>query len=500
MRDLRTLLQFEGLRLNSQLTYWLRVLGVEEDDTRLYRLYVYGFGVFWLVATWGWAVDTTFEMSRQMASAELAAWREMIPGLLFGVHLIVTGLLLRLNPARVTASDITWLATSPVSRRALILVRYMRFMVTLLPGILIAILLTMFLSWQQVHPDTVGMAGLQGGLLALPLLMLYTSVAWMLSLLRLTLPPARRQSLWLVPVVMLLLAQLLPDLMLLPGSLWSQTIRADLTASAALTVCVLAGAGLSVLLWVAGRFHMTDLIDESATFARLSRAGSLRDTTLSSRIERQASLSQRRVWLALPDSGNRNITLLYRALLARMRRAPMSLLTPLAQGLIGAGGIISLLQTAGTGSIQAWLLLVIMLSMYRPSDLIAEFAQDVGTPFLHSLLPVDNLRLCLLDCALPVFLTTVGGLVPLFILTAPETWLFAGLTVLLLVTLLTLTQAVASVRLVDAGIKRVPYDVAVLLCGVVLFAAVNLSGSLLMVVMVLATLNGLFAWLLHYSQ
>ena len=248
---------------------------------------------------------------------------------------------------------------------------------------------------------------------------------------------------------------------------------------------------------------MAVIADDSRMYARVQKLGIFgrlyADDVVSS-VRRQSRLvHKRQLRLLMTESATGYAVVVNRALLSLFRLAPSSLLRLIMRGVVLVELVSLGVQFGGGAQLQTWLLLLIILIQFRPTELNTLFQQDVGQAFTRQFLPSNPLRLVLADSALPIALASAGGAVALLL----QGWLdplLAVAFVLALIVGLEFCQALELVSSPALFFRRIPYAYSVALGGVVLMAAGFLLKSALATLSVIVVIDFVLAVLLYRSQ
>lgn len=448
MHDLRVLFWLRWRQFKDDAVYWLRVLGYDPREKaltqRIYVLYLLGIAAFWCVAMWAFAYDSAVALGRTLAADALAGLLQGVPAAVVVIQVVALMNALSSTPLKLTFADIAYVAASPLSRAALVILGFTRQAVTRsLPAALVAALVGAALG-AALDPDAAGPASLRAGLMAVPLVVVTWGAAWALGLLRLTDSRLRRlRYLWLTPPLLLVLAHFLPDAALWPGrGLVLAAAGASPWWLGALLVG-LAAAAAGAVAWLGGRVNMIYAVDESVVYARIKALGLMawRQPDLQVRIRRQTAAAGRRAFLKLPASAYGMWTLVARAALSYIRH-PIMLLLTLAWGALLTQAAVLLVVNALPA--QLWIGWLLLAGAAPPAGLMYAFRADQEDGFLRQFLPVDGIQLLAADVVFPLLFLTAGA-VGVWLLQGfpPDAALVGALAIPLLTTLLALCGAVA---------------------------------------------------------
>jgi hypothetical protein len=448
MRDLRVLFWLRWRQFKDDAVYWLRVLGYDPREKaltqRIYVIYLLAIAAFWVVAMWAFAYDSAVGLGRGLPPEGLANVARAVPLVVVVIQVLALMGALSSTPLKLSFADIAYVAGSPLSRAALVLLGFIRQTVTrVVPAVIVAALVGTVLG-AAVDITTAGWASLRAGLMAIPLVVMTWGAAWGLGLLRLIDGRVRRMRfLWLMPPLLLALAYFLPDVALWPGRglvlaawnespwwLWLLVLALALAAGAAVT-------------WLGRRVNMIYAVDESVVHARIQALGLMawRQPDLQLRIRRQTASASRRAFLKLPSTVRGAWTLMARASLSYIRHPLMLLLTLGWGALLTQAGV---LMVTSQLPAQLWIGWLLLIGVAPPAGLMYAFRADQEDGFLRQFLPVDGIQLLAADVAFPLLFLAAGGIVVWLIQGfTPAEMALGVLAIPLLAVLLTLCGAVA---------------------------------------------------------
>jgi hypothetical protein len=434
----------------------------------------------------------------------VTALRGSIPMLIFVTQLVYLAIVLRNSPLKLSAPEVEYIAASPVNRGSVVLVNFIGSL--LLPGLFVSVigsLVAMLLTWQSA-PTMVGVAGLQALVLGVPVCLFSAASGWIVATLKASLGTrAARLALWLAIPAAIVMAAALPQAMLVPGDLWRTTLDAGMNAGALASAAVLLCLACGLLVIAGNRVNMAAIADDSWTYARIQKLGIFgrlyADDVVQS-VQRQSRLARKRhLRLAMQTEATVYTVILNRGLLSLFRLAPSSMLRLVMRGVTLAGTISLIARVGGEEHLQVWVLLLMFLIQFRPTELTALFQQDAGQAFTRQFLPANPLLIALADSLFPITLVSFGGLVVLLI----QPWLNPLIAVVLVVSLTTslaLCQALELVTVPRLFFRRVPYTYSVVLGGAALIAAGYLLKSAPGVALAAVILNLVLASTLYFSR
>lgn len=448
MRDLRVLFWLRWRQFKDDAVYWLRVLGYDQREKaltqRIYVLYLLAIAGFWVVAMWAFAYDSAVGLGRALPPEATANVLQVVPLAVVVIQVLALMGALSSTPLKLSFADIAYVAASPLSRAALVILSFVRQTLTrVVPAVIVAALVGAALG-AAADVATAGWASLRAGLLAIPLVVLTWGAAWALGLLRLTDARLRRlRYLWLSPPLLLALAHVLPDAALWPGRglalaawgespwwLWPWLLALALAAGAAVA-------------WLGSRVNMIYAVDESIVHARISALGLMawRQPDLQVRIRRQAATASRRAFLRLPANVRGAWTLMARAALSYIRHPVMLLLTLAWGALLTQAAVV---MATSQLPAQLWIGWLLLVGVAPPAGLMYAFHADQEDGFLRQFLPVDGIQLLAADVAFPLLFLAAGGIAVWLLQGFPPAQMALGvLAIPLLAVLLALCGAVA---------------------------------------------------------
>lgn len=463
MRDFRLLAWLRWRQWRSSALYWLRTLGYDPQRQnfidRLYALYLILFGLAWITGMGIAAVTQAAGIGRLLPAAVTAALLSLMPWLVIAAAIFFLVRSLRASPVLLSFPDIAYVAASPVSRAAFVLVNFFQSCLQHLIIVLPLFALIVVVLAQPLGEAVGRAAALRALAVVAPLVPLLLALSWLAGLARL----ARRESRgsgfwWLAAFLLAPLAWLLAPLRW-PGMMIADSIAGaapGLPAGILLALAALAVAGLAR---VASRVNLIAAAEESRTYARLNALGLMAFLApdVSMRIRRQEALAKRRASFKLPNARGAR-TLAARSLLLSLRR-PLALLQLLLWG-VGAAFAAAWLAL-GHPPLVLWFFWVTFLALAPPKMLVESFEADVADPYLRQLLPMSNGSLAVVGGAIPLAVATFGAWVG-WTLSArqfgvsPEGWALGIAAGLGLVLIVLLAQAAAAARIGIFG-WRPPY-------------------------------------------
>ena len=477
MRDARLLLWLRGRQAYGVTRYWLRAgFGVNPANNstseRLYSVYLLLFAALWLPAMWLTLASASASIGLLVGAARRSLLLAALPGLVFLLQIGLMMAALRASPLKLTFADIAYVAGAPLPRAIVVLVGFLRVVVVRLPLVILVAALT-----GATGAGAADAVGLRAGMTTLLLGVFAWALPWLAGAARLAYPPLRRRFVWLAPLLLLVLATVIPAIVLWPGRVLEGAIRGREPGVWTALLAALAVLLLLALGWVGARVNLTVVADESVLYARLASLGMLgvRDRDLTRQVRTRAGFAPRRRRLRLASWRGAG-TPAARATLTYARH--LTLLWPLARdtGLVVAGCLLIEGRAPAGGAYGlaqpwiAWLFLVVALP---PRGLLQAFRTDIDEPFLRQFAPVDNLWLLQADAAPPGGIVMLVAAVLLLIAHAAPAATVTGLVFVPVLTLLLALCQGASLVPVTAARIHLPYAwVAGVLCGLVMVAGV----------------------------
>ncbi len=475
---------------------WLFSIGLmpDRDATALgyaYAFYALALGLLWIGTSWGALVNLTLEASRALPPHAGTALGQALPTLLgLGLVALAAAGLLGL-PCHLSGPDVAHLGGARVSRRTLVLLRFLP------PAIgvaAIALPLGTVLAVLAAHSprhDLLAMAVL------LPLALGTYAGVWSLGLARLAISRRSvRLTLWLVPLGLLLALWLHLGIVLWPGDVLLQAALHGTAPLGSLLAWLV--AALLLMLFLAGFVDWTELLDRSLrrNLLRSIDGGRRWNPAIAAQQRRAAILSRRHPYLGLPAQRG-PLLLMARSAVSRLRY-PSSLWALVRTVTILLGGLnLAVLPVRG----DAWLLWLLAIFIYPPLALAEDFQMDTD-PFWYQFLGVDPLRLLIWDTLLPGGLVLLAGIVEISLLhLGLVAAVSAFLLLLALVAVATFTQAAGSAR--GGPLKRLPMpDILPAAIGYGIFALVGVAAHavLLAALLLLAYSAVLARWMARWVQ
>jgi hypothetical protein len=495
--DLKTLLKLEYRQTKRQSRDALLVLGIDQEAGYGYLFYVAAFMLFWVFTMWTYVVDMVYNTSRQVEVAQMMDLLNALPALIFVIQIIYLIVILRGKPLKMTTPNLAYLSPSPVSRSAITLVYWLKSaLLTLVILSTLSILITMFFLWTFDLPN-VGLIGLFAFPLTFALGILTTLLGWCIGLAK-QLDRPRKWFYWLIVPMMIVLALVVPDGMLWMGKVWERLILNTLSPfDLGLLAVLIVGAG-ALLAWVGREMDMTLIIEDSQIYARIQKLGvfgqMLAPDVISS-IKSQAKLAKRQVTTSKFPRPLQGTNALFGYNMVNIYRLSPSLILQLVfSGITYPSIIILVISLINFDALQAWALVLILLTQLRPKNLTRFFQEHHNRPHLRQFLPVNNLTLFITQTTLPLLVMSVGLGVSIGLqgLTFPAFLLGVAILVGL-----ALCQVQTDIQ--DGGFK-IAYEYQVIFLGVLVIGAGYVSGSIFGALGVVLVIDGLMAWGLYDSQ
>ena len=507
LEGLRPLIWLHRKRLVYQVSYWLRALGYDTSDKsfshRVYGWYLLGFGIFWVYTMWAVALNTISGIGTFFPLEAQANLGSGYPWLVAFLQLYLIVNALRSSPLKLRFEDMEHVAGTPISRGAVVLVRYVW---TLVPRAAIAsavaALAIMATTWRLGSEEVAGLAGLQAIALMIPLTAATWSFAWFLGLLRLAYERFERwrMVLWLVPLAFFGLCVFVPGIGLLPGRLLLTAADNAVNWAAVVALTLVAIGFTAILVWIGRRVDLIRVSDESYLHARMVEIGvlSLTEPQLVQQARRQISLAQRRNIRPLPDVSGR--WMLAARAGAFYTRRPMTLITLMIWGAAVTQAAVLLFFSGISIPLELWAVAAALVIWTAPRSLTQVFDLDMGESFLRRLIPRSNLQILIADALVPVGFLVMGASLMWLIQPLNPFDLLIGLAAILaFVVLLLLCRGVSKVRLGTAWPSRLEFiPTALVSFGVVLLIGLWFGSGLAAVVTALV-MSAILAGLLEGS-
>ena len=502
INDIRLLLWIEGKRLKSELAYWLKLVGVEENSSVMYTFYVLLLLGFWVVSMWAYTTEAIFNVSTLLGASRTASIGSVVPLVIFVLQFVWLVLVLRDEPLKMRAADIALLATSPIRRSAVTVIYFLRAMIV--PQVVVGVVsyaLALLLTW-QINEKAVWSAGVQALLMALVITWVTGALLWSIALLKLY-PRLRRIGMWLwfLPALLIGLFIVQPQLVLWVGNVWDVSIGAQLKMVHALVALVTIIASFALLIFVGEHVHFAVVADSSERYARVQRLGLLgqiyaRDVI--ARIEHQTSLAKKsRQRFKLSDNVGVYRALWERAFLSLLRLSPASLWGLVSTGLRYIVVVLLMVRILGGHSLLGWIAMVVLAVQIRPSALIAPFEQNIQHTFLRQFLPYDTLSILVADSIIPILIASFGAI----LLLIPLRNVAALVLVPMVLTLLTLCQGLAWLKVPAFGdYRRIGYEYSAAISGIVMIVFGYLYSNLWVAVLICGALIYMLSGWLRNSR
>ena len=409
MHDLRLVAGLRWRQMRDLIVWGLRMLGYSSGEWG-YLLYLVGLFALWAFAMWAYAVEQAVGLGDIIRPQDLVGFMNGIPWFVLIVQVYVLVMALRSTPLKLSFPDMSYLAGSPVNRAAPILFGFLmqtltRILLMIIPLALLAIL---FGRVSQLETES-GWLALYAIGTTIPLIMLTWGLAWLFGIQRLIVPQVGRiGGLWLLPLLLIPLATVLPDPLLLPGRMIVLAIFGAIPAWMPLLMLLVAALVVAALYYYGRRINMIHAVDESILHARLAALGWLawQDPTLQMRIRTQSNQGPRGARFRLPKGQGWSVVLM-RASLSYVRH-PIMLMITIVWGVAmswAASQIILYEQP-----FQLWIGWVLLAAVAPPVGLLHVFRTDLEEPFLRQMLPFNGMALLIADAALPYIGLTAGAL------------------------------------------------------------------------------------------
>ncbi|MBZ0297598.1 MAG: hypothetical protein K8L99_33890 [Anaerolineae bacterium] len=415
VHDLRALgwLRWKQFKLGA--VYWLRVLGYQPNQNsflqNMYVVYLLAIGAFWVFAMWAYSFDAVTGLGNLLGEnspGTLIAMINIIPPLVLLVQIYVMINALRSTPLKLSFSDMAYVAGSPMSRAAPVILGFLRQVLTrwLILGVPFALFAVMVVNPFTEHADASTTLRALG--VMLPLVVITWGMAWVLGVLRLVYPAIRRwRYIWVLPLLLLGLAWVAPDLVYWPGRA-AVLVLYNAEPIWLWPALILLAAGLVALfIWQGDHINMIQAVDESQLYARIQKLGILawRQADLQMRIRMQSAQASRKPFLRLPRVYGWQ-TLTTRAAVSYIRHPFMLLLSVVWGAAIAQAGVWII---ANNLPVQLWIGWLLVIGIAPPVGLLYVFRIDVEERFLRQFLPFNGFQLLMADIVLPYIAVVVGA-------------------------------------------------------------------------------------------
>jgi hypothetical protein len=489
--DLKTLIGLEYRQIKQQSRDALLILGIDQEASYGYLFYVVLFMLFWVFTMWTYVVEQVYELSRQAEIAPMTDLLGAMPSLIFVIQVIYLIVMLRGKPLKLTLPNMAYVGASPVSRQAVALLYAVKS--ALLPLAVIStlsILITMFFLWTFDLPN-VGVIGLLSFPLSFALGLLTILLGWGVGLAK-QVDRSRRWLYWLIVPLVVLGGLVVPDGAFWIGQVWVKGVDNTLHVADLILLAVgLMGAGW-LLTRVARQIDMTEIMEDSQIYARIQKLGVFGQMVapdVVSSIKSQAKLAKRQVTTSkFPRPLTGKGALVGYNMVNIYRLSPSLILQLLFSGITYPSIIILLITMVNFDALQAWALVLIVLTQLRPKNLTRFFQDHHNRPHLRQFLPVDNLSLFITQTALPLSVMSVGLGVAIALQGLQIEAFFLGVVILI-----GLALCQIQFDLQSEGFK-IAYEYQVIFFGAIVIGAGYLSGSLLGALGLVVALDVMMAW------
>ncbi len=478
MSDIWALLWLRWRQFQDAAIYWLRVLGYQSKDAsfsgKMYIVYLLAIGAFWVVAMWAWGADQANTLGKLLTPGGLIQFLNIIPYLVLVTQIYVMIVALQSSPLKLSFADMAYVAGSPISPAAPVILGYIRQVaLRLLMFAALWALLAVFL----IRPlgSNLGSAASSRALIAIiPLTLLTWGLAWLIGVTRLVSEQLIRwRYVWLLPLLLFGLAYAAPDFILWPGRALIIIIFGEQPMWLIPVLVVFTIIPIAAFIWLSQRINMVRVCDESILFARIQALGILawRQPNVQLRIRLQTARATRKPLLHLPKAQGFWM-LLARAGLSYIRH-PFMLLTSLAWG--AAMTEAAVLIIAGKAPAQLWIGWLLLAGFVPPIGLLHVFQNDLEEKFLRQFLPVNGFELFIADMIVPLVFLILGGVSILFLQRLPsEIIAFGVVAISLLAVMLALCGAVS---LTNRRVLQTRIIATAVSFGAVMVAFVNFGGA-----------------------
>jgi hypothetical protein len=411
MRDVRALAWLRWRQFRDGAVYWLRVLGYQPNDQsfsqKMYVVYLLLIGLLWVFMMWSWAFEQTNTIGRLLSPVALADILRVLPILVVIGQVYVVVNALRSTPLKLSFADMAYVAGSPISPVAPVLLGFTRQVLT--RAVIVGFIAALFgiLVARPVSANLTGIASLRAVAAVMPLVVLTWALAWLIGVARVAYPRVAR-ALWILPFALVALLVLLPDWVLWPGRALTLAIYGASPVWLFAGIIGLSVAFIAALLWLGTKMNMTQVVDESIVYARIQALGLMayRQLGLQARIRMQQARAARRPRLHLPRATG-FAALLSRAAISYVRH-PLMLLFSAVWG--GAMTQLAVAIIVNNAPIQLWIGWLLAAAFMPPLGVLHVFQSDLEERFLRQFLPVNGFELFIADVLIPLACMIIGAL------------------------------------------------------------------------------------------
>lgn len=377
--------------------YWLGVLGVDTTKTdimaQLYIVYLALFLGGWVTISWSGLVVT----AERLGAGRVAALWPVLPTGLYGLAMVWWSVALARLPFLLPHGDLEWMASSPISRRAVTAG-------ALLPAQLKALLISAIAS-------TV-LFGLSGGshlytasALTTMAIMALQATSWLLSIARATRGGRPIRWLWTLPAATIPLYALFP---------WARIPFRWIVAPFLGYPQGLAFLGMAVswaVAWIgvmlmAGQLNLITIQSLSSDYAeiRMLQQGIgrqlnrqvIRDSRAENRLRRRRPWGRVPSWtMPMWEAGRFGLS---------VWRMPMQALYLLETAALFRSALFAVFLPSGT----AWMFWLLIAYRFRQNALSRWYHRDIDVAFLRQFWPNDNVARYIRSTIIP--LAVVAGL------------------------------------------------------------------------------------------
>ncbi len=494
MRDIPAVLWLRWRQFRDSAVYWLRVLGYQPNEKslsqNLYVVYLGGIGLLWFAAMWTFVYDSANNLGLLLPLTSLAGLLQILPilGLAIQVYVMVNAL--RSTPLKLSFADMAYLAGSPISPTAPVIVGFVRQVILreFLLNLGFAVIAVFLI--RPIGPHLGTDAVFRSIFAAVPFVLLTWVIGWLLGVSRLVFPRVRRATLlWVLPLLLFPLAYFFPDFVLWPTRAFLLNVYGLLPVWVLPFLLVVGLILVYLLARFSDRVNMVQATDESITYARIQALGLLawRQIDLQFRIRLQSTQAVRKPFLSLAKAEGLWM-LVTRAGLSYVRH-PIMLLLSLGWG--AAMSYLAVMIVVNKLPVQVWIGWVLLASFVPPNGLLYVFRVDLEERFLRQFLPFDGFQLFIADVLLPLIFLIIGAVGAWFLQNfPPEVTVLGFMIIPILAIMLALCGAVAltnkrvlQTRLLATGLSfgavilaGVGLGSPLAALGVALFALLILSG------------------------
>ncbi len=240
---------------------------------RMYALYLIVFGLAWITGLGAAAVYQAAQIGRALPVTVTQALLAALPWLFVAgaIYLLVRAL--RASPVLLSFPDMAYVAASPLSRAAVVLVNFIQSCIQHWIVVLPLLALLVVVMAEPLGQPLARTAALRAAAVAAPAIALLLALAWTVGLVRLRERERRGSGMWWLAAFLLApLALLLPPLRW-PGAAVGDAVSGIATLGSFVVLALLALLAVAVMVRVAANTNLIAAAEESRTYARLNALG-----------------------------------------------------------------------------------------------------------------------------------------------------------------------------------------------------------------------------------